>query len=161
MTLHLLLSLTKMVSLISDANKASIDDAFNSIHDTFRRPIKAFKDGKRVIVSSNPNYNHIYGNRPKTSNVRYEESERLIYARIFYFAGAKPKTPLDATKGDDLKLSIDSGEVRLKMSNEDFNWLGNVNRIEFDSKIFQVISDEIPHGMFTSSYKMLILRSLD
>jgi hypothetical protein len=51
-----------MGSLISDSDKEAFQSVFDDLHDTFAREIKFIQDAKRVILSTDPNYNYLYNN---------------------------------------------------------------------------------------------------
>ena len=48
------------MSLIDDVNKADMRSVMKKVHDTFAREIKFIKDAKRIILSTDPNYNYLY-----------------------------------------------------------------------------------------------------
>ena len=49
-----------MTDLFSDADKSEIASNLLHLHDTFGRDIVVYKEAQKVVVSTDPNYNHLY-----------------------------------------------------------------------------------------------------
>ena len=78
------------MSLIDDANKADMEKVMMSIHNTFARDIKFIQDAKRIILSTDPNYNYLYKSvRGSVSTVKRQITEKVFKARILYVGGRK------------------------------------------------------------------------
>lgn len=145
-----------MASFLSTAQKASLQGVMDSVHDTFKRSLKAFKDGKRVILSTNPNYSHIY--KTATSNTTVEKIETTIEARVYYYARHQDKEAISMTTEDSLKLQQAAALVRIKVKEQDWLFLKNAERIELDSHPFEITSTEMPHGLFGTGFYTLFLK---
>ena len=74
-----------MASLLTAAEKAALQSAFDDLHDTFARDIYIFKEAKNVVMSTNPNYNPIYNqNSSLSQTVTKEVQKKTFRARIMY-----------------------------------------------------------------------------
>lgn len=145
-----------MASLISDSQKASLQSVMSDMHDTFAREIKAFKDGKRVTLSSNPNYSHVY--KSSTSSVETRKVEKTIFARIYYPGSKQDKSTVTLTSADYVKLAQFAAVARIKVAKDDWEFLKDCERITLDESVFQITSTGMPHGLFGSGFYTLNLQ---
>jgi hypothetical protein len=55
-----------------------------------------------------------------------------------------------------------SSTVRIKLKIEDYDYIKDAKRIEFDNRMFHIESDARPHGLFdTSQFITLFLRPIE
>lgn len=146
-----------MPSLISVNQKISLQAVFTDIHDTFKRSLKAFKDGKKIVLSSNPNYSHVYEQRP-LGNITYESVEKTIEARVYYLKSGQEKEAITPAAQGDLTIEQANAHVRLKVTPEDFEFLNTAERIVLDGHVFRISSTEVPHGLFGSGFYTIFLK---
>ena len=150
-----------MGSLISDSDKERFQSVFDDIHDTFARPIKFIQDATRVILSTDPNYNYLYNNvSGQVASVKYKITEKVFKARILYI-GRQSEDAFDAEAGAQIKVDKHVGEVRIKVDAEGYSYLKGTKRCEFDGRKFSVISDEMPHGLFSPYFYTFYLKPVD
>lgn len=150
-----------MGSLIDDAMKASMENAMGDIHDTFARDIICIKDAKRVILSTDPNYNFLYKNvQGSVTSVKREINSRTLKARILY-VGRQNEELFDATTSAQIKIDQVVGEVRIKVGKDDYLYLKGTKRVEFDGRVFTMTSDERPHGLFSPHFYTFYLKPVD
>ena len=150
-----------MGSLISDSEKERFQAVFEDLHDTFARDIKFIKDAKRVILSTDPNYNYLYNNvRGSVASVKYRITEKIFKARILYI-GRQNEDIFDGEAGAQIKVDKHIGEVRIKVDAEGYSYLKDTKRCEFDGRKFSIISDEMPHGLFTPHFYTFYLKAVD
>lgn len=150
-----------MGSLISDSDKEAFQSVFDDIHDTFAREIKFIKDAKKVILSTDPNYNYLYNNvKGQVSSVKYNIIEKTFKARILYI-GRQNEDLFDAEAGAQIKVDKHVGEVRIKVNAEGYSYLKDTKRCEFDGRKFTVITDEMPHGLFVPHFYTFYLKPVD
>jgi hypothetical protein len=145
-----------MASLISDAQKASLQAVMGHIHDTFQREIKAYREGKQVVISSSPGYSHIY--KSASQSVAVQPVERSILARVFYYARSQDKETVPLSGDDYLKLAQAAAVVRIKIKQADWDFLKECERFIIDGTPFQVTSTGMPHGLFGSGFYTLYLQ---
>lgn len=150
-----------MGSLISDSDKEKFESAIDSIHDTFARDIKFIKDAKKIILSTDPNYNYLYNNvKGQVSSVQRKITEATFKARIAY-VGRQNEDLFDGETRAQIKVDKHVGEVRIKVAKDGYQYLKETKRCEFDGRKFTLISDEMPHGLFSPRYYTFYLKPVD
>ena len=150
-----------MGSLINISDKEAFESVFDDIHDTFARDIKFIKEAQRVILSTDPNYNYLYKNvRGGVTSVGRNIVEATFKARILY-VGRQNEGMFDAEVNAQIKVEKHVGEVRIKVDKEGYNYLKETKRCEFDGRKFSIISDEMPHGLFSPKYYTFYLKPVD
>jgi|TARA_A100001015_G_C15036364_1_gene736491 hypothetical protein len=151
-----------MPSLINSNLKAAIEEAMDNMHDTFARTIIAYKDSKRVIISTNEDYNYLY----KNVNGSIEESIRhtiqfdTFKARILY-ADKQGQQMVDGDATASIKIERPVGEVRIKVDQIGYNYIKDAKRIEIDGALFYKNSDVRKHGLLSPRYYTYYLSPTD
>jgi hypothetical protein len=146
-----------MGSFFTDAQKASLQGVMNDMHDTWKKDIRVFKEGKQIVAVTSSNYSHIY-NRPLNSTTTIETIERTVGARIYYYPRYQDKAVTPMSTEDAIKLAAASAEVRIKVQEADYEFMKEVERIVLDGSPFSVASTAMPHGLFGSGFYTFILR---
>ena len=162
-SLHRLCSLgvKKSMSLINDANKADMENVMMSIHNTFARDIKFIQDAKRIILSTDPNYNYLYKSvRGSVSTVQRQITEKTFKARVLY-VGRQEDGLFDAEANAQIKVEKHIGEVRIKVDATGHQYLKDAKRVELDGRMFTVSSDERPHGLFSPQFYTFYLKPIN
>ena len=150
-----------MGSLINNIDKDSLESVFDDIHDTFAREIKFIKDAQKVILSTDPYYNYLYKNsRGQINSVKNKIVEAKFKARILY-VGRQEEDLFDGETNSQIKVDKHIGEVRIKVDSIGYKYLKDTKRCEFDGRKFSIISDEIPHGLFTPHFYTFYLKPVD
>lgn len=138
---------------LSVIQKRSISDVFDSIHLTFARPITIYKDGERVSLSSNSQYNAFY--RQQSSNTEFTEISLETTARIRY---VKADEELFAFKdgssasGNQNKVALPAGSVKIKVNKEAHEFIKDARRVELDGQRFSIVSNARQIAMFGPDY---------
>ena len=149
------------MSLIDDANKEDMRRVMQSIHSTFARDIKFIKDAKRVILSTDPNYNYLYKSvRGSVSTIKREITEKIFKARILY-VGRQEEGLFDSEANAQIKVEKNVGSVRLKVDSVGYAYLKETKRVELDGRLFTISSDERPHGLFSPQYYTFYLKPIN
>lgn len=150
-----------MSSLISDSDKERFESVLDDLHDTFARDIKFIKEAQRVILSTDPNYNYLYKNvRGSVTSIKRDVVEATFKARILY-VGRQNEDVFDREVGAQIKVEKHVGEVRIKVDKTGYEYLKGTKRCEFDGRKFSVVSDEMPHGLFSPRYYTFYLKAVD
>jgi len=105
-----------MANLISDAERDYLESLMDDVHDTFKREIVIFKDAKRVVISTDVNYNFLYNNVSGNFNqtIKQTPQKQTFYARILY--GKKQvEQEIDGSVDSQTNLSLPVGHVRIKL----------------------------------------------
>ena len=149
------------MSLIDDANKEDMRRVMQSIHNTFARDIKFIKDAKRVILSTDPNYNYLYKSvRGSVSTIKREITEKVFKARILY-VGRQEEGLFDSEANAQIKVEKNVGSVRLKVDAVGYSYLKETKRVELDGRLFTISSDKRPHGLFSPQYYTFYLKPIN
>jgi len=151
-----------MASLINNNLKAAIEQAIDDMHETFARSIIAYKDSKRVIISTNEDYNYLY----KNVNGSIEESIQhtvqfdTFKARILY-ADKQGQQMIDGDATASIKVERPIGEVRIKVDQAGYDYIKDAKRIEIDGTLFYKNSDVRKHGLLSPRYYTYYLSPTD
>jgi hypothetical protein len=131
-----------MADLLSSTQKLAYRSVFYDIHDTFVRDIIIFKIPKRTVISSDLNYNFIYGGEQQSVDVTYTPVSGIFQARISW------ENPSTLNGFKDIKEEIHGNIVRLKVKKEVFEFLDNAQHVEIDGRSVQFFGSSQPHGLF-------------
>ena len=96
-----------MASLISAAQKAAFQSAFNDLHDTFARTIYIYKEAQSTVISTNPKYNSIYQqNQSRSQVVSRKVVSSSFQARITYDTDRSQSNLTSPEVESQLKLKL-------------------------------------------------------
>lgn len=149
-----------MASLISASQKASLQSQFFAMHDTFARPIVAFKSATHVTVSTNPNYNPFFNGAPANDVENVYIQSGVFNARIKYNAEQELNLVIGGAT-DQVNLNKADGVVRIKVDVTGAAYFQDVERAEFDGDLFELFTDKRPHGLFTPDFFTFFLKKLN
>jgi hypothetical protein len=130
-----------MASFLTQDQKADYSNVFNDLHDTFARPIIIYKIPKKVIISSDLEYNFAYQDQ-EALTAQYIPVSGIFMARVSW---QDPST-LDGFK--DIKEEIHGNVVKLKVKKDVFDFLDNAQHVEIDGRSVQFFGSTRPHGLF-------------
>ena len=148
-----------MASFLSPSQKASLQSVMDDMHDTFKVTIKAFKEGKKIVLSTNPGYNHLY-QRP-TNGVQIITEEREFEARVWFPPKTQEKSSINVSAQDNLKLQNETVQGRIKVKEADYEYLKDAERITYNGEIYRIASAPRRHGLFGSGYITLYLDKVE
>jgi hypothetical protein len=138
-----------MAEFLSPSERASIAANLLDLHDTFGRDIVVYKEAKKVIISTDPNFNYLYGkagqNTPSVENVPVR---KVFKARVRYDTDRSLEYFGETQTQSKIKRPDSNSVVRLKLKVEDHDYIKDVKRIELDGRMFSIYSDARPHGLF-------------
>lgn len=135
------------MDLIGPDGKNMLEGVIDHIHDTFKRPVYAYRDEQVAILSFNPSYNAMYGSAadPSQDNKTVELAPQTFYCRIFYYN--QFNRPININDSTVLGLDVDVGRARVKCDNAAYEFFKDAKRVEFDNKMFMFHSPK-PVGLF-------------
>jgi hypothetical protein len=140
-------------SYLTTLQKRNIANVFDNIAKTFERTIYGFKDGERISLASNPQFNAFY--RQQSSNTEFSEVSMEIQARIRY---VKSDEELFVFKGGSSnsdnqdKIALPAGSVKIKVNREGYEFIRDARRIELDGNRFSIVSNARQIAMFGPDY---------
>ena len=148
-----------MSSLIPDSEKTLLQNAFDSVHSTFARPVYYFKEAKTVVLQTNPSFNSIYGQQNNAVNktIKKVVQSGVFNARITYDTNKTNSYINDPEIDSQLKLRLPDGYVRIKVDSSGYKTIKETKRVIFDDRTFSIESDVRPHGLFKPSYYTFFL----
>jgi len=147
-----------MASLLTTAQKAALQSAFDDIHDTFARDIYIFKEAQNISISTNPNYNPIYDKNSSLSQTFTKQVQKQSFSARIMYNTDRAEPYLSAPDIDSqLKLRVPDGTVRIKLDKDGYDYIKEAKRIEFDGRRFTIESDVRPHGLFEPTYYTFFL----
>ena len=149
-----------MASLLSDADKTTLNEAMDSLHDTFARDVQIIKEAVKTVTTTNAQFNSVYGTAGATTSLVYTPQSGTYRARVQYL-NQNEEYFADSQLDSQLKIKIPAGSVRIKVSGDAHEYLKDAKRVQLDDRRFTIFSDVRPHGLFNSRYFTYYLRPID
>ena len=149
-----------MASLLTNAEKTTMNEAMDALHDTFARDVQRIKEAKKPVTSPNSQFNSVYGTAGSSTSLVYETQSGTYKARVQYLRQDEEYFS-DSQLDSQLKIKIPAGSVRLKVSGDAHDYLKDAKRIQLDDRRFTIFSDYRPHGLFDSRYYTYYLKPID
>lgn len=149
-----------MPSYFNSSEKEALESVMQNMHDTFARTIFAFKESKKVIVSTDPNFNYLYNNVKGVKQTIHRSQFKAIKARVLYM-DKQQEISFDADVGSQVKLHHDVGEIRIKLDSEGYEYFKDAKRVEIDGRLMFKVTDVKRHGLFSPKFFTYYLRPTD
>ena len=73
-----------MASLLTTAEKTTLNEAMDALHDTFARDIQIIKESVKTVSTSSSQFNSVYGNAGATTSLVYTPQSGRYKARVQY-----------------------------------------------------------------------------
>tara|TARA_Y100000310_G_C20346460_1_gene652258 strand:+ start:253 stop:693 length:441 start_codon:yes stop_codon:yes gene_type:complete len=144
-----------MASLITSEERAILTGTFQDVFDTFKRDIVVYKEPIQIVETisesmifgygeySNPvNYTNSLVSGSFSATIRYQDMQEEDYSSLL---GA------DLTKG--------IVRIKVQKAAKDFIDVGKTEKIEFDDKTFNVVSDVAVKRFLDSEYFVYYLQA--
>jgi len=149
-----------MSSYLSSSEKDAYEQVMQNMHETFARTIFAYKESKKVIVSTDVNFNYLYNNVKGVKTQVNKAQFKSILARVLYMDKQNEVT-FDAQVSSQIKVSHDIGEVRIKLDSEGYEYFKDAKRVEIDGRLMFKVTDVKKHGLFRPKFFTYYLRPTD
>lgn len=140
-----------MASLLSDSEKIEYAGVFGDVHDTFARDVVVWKTPKKVVVSTDNNYNFLY-NEQKSLGVTYIPVSGTFKARVQWGDPAK------LIANPEIKEEIKGNVCRLKVKQDFVNFLDGAAQVEIDGRKVEQVGSSKPHGLFNIDFYTLFFK---
>jgi uncharacterized protein (DUF1697 family) len=147
-----------MAGFLTQGTKDNIKAVIDRIHDTFSRPIVAYKAGQKITIYTSDGYNALYKNNPTVPKQELQQNSKTIYARIKYESFDQDNFYQGSSQE---KIIIPEGAIYIKVNKEGYDWIKLSRTIELDGKTFAVKSPGKPEGMFGPQYYKFLLIPLE
>jgi len=73
-----------MASLLTASDKTTLNEAMDSLHDTFARDVQIIKEAVKTVTSSSAQFNSVYGTAGATTSIIYVPQSGTYKARVQY-----------------------------------------------------------------------------
>ena len=142
-----------MASLISDDEKKILTGVFGDVFDTFKWQIDVYKEPVKTIDTINESALFGYGEEANITNYTYTVQSGSFSGVISY------QDKQDQNYYSELNGPIPMGDVRIKVQQDcrDFIANGKTEKIEFDGKSWNVISDDSVQRFLDSTFYVYYL----
>lgn len=147
-----------MAGFLTDDIISSVRGKFDTLHTTFARNIVVYKVSKQeIIISTNPNYNPIYG---RTNTGRKVEQETVLSetfsARIYYIDADTEE--IDSNQN---KVELPKGSVKIVVKSDGYDYIREATEVKFDNNTFSIESDASPYGFVSNQFYVFYLKPKD
>ncbi len=149
-----------MASLITAAEKTTLNNVMDDQHDTFARAVTIYKDAIETVSTQSSSFNSIYGNAGATTPITYTPQSETVQARIQYGTDFSEDYFTSSKSPNQIRVYIPEGLVRMKIKASDLSSLQEAKRIEFDSQKFSIYGDFRGHGLFDSQFYTVMLKKI-
>lgn len=143
-----------MASLLNETEKNNLTPLIEDLFDTFARDIIVHKQPKKNISQSINNSLAGYGETSIQENIEYIPESKSFKAKIKY------NNDQELAKINDLNNLISKGIVKIKVRQDARDYILNgtkTEKIEFDGKAFNIVSDEAVKKFFNTTYYIFYL----
>lgn len=147
-----------MAGFLNDSTKQNIRNVIDRIHETFARPILAYKYGQKTTIVTTGGYNSLYKKNPNVNPSEIIQNSKIIYARIKYESFDQDNFYQEHSQE---KIIIPEGAIYIKVNLEGYEWIKLSKTVELDGKTFSIKSPGKPEGMFGPQYYKFLLIPLE
>ena len=148
-----------MASYVNAAIKQKTREAYQNLHDTFKRQITVYKTAKVVKIATDDNYNSIYRSG-LDETVSYEEVTQTFFARVVYHK-MDERSLADENFFQQLKINIPHGWIRIIVEQDGWEYLKEARRVEVDGKNYSIKSDGSPKQFWEPEFYEFVLVPVD
>lgn len=148
-----------MASLLNETEKNNLTPLIEDLFDTFARDIIVHKEPKKIIKNINTNSLAGYDENVNPENYEYIPESNIFKAKIKY-ENEQDLAALNHLGG--LRSLISQGIVKIKVRKDARDYIldgRKTEKIEFDGKAFNIISDESVKKFFNTVYYVFYLQT--
>ena len=149
-----------MASLLTNAEKTTLNEEMDALHDTFARDIQIIKEAVKTVTTSNAQFNSVYGTAGSSTSLTYTPQSGSYKARVQYLRQEEDYFT-DSELDSQLKIKMPAGSVRIKVTGDAHDYLKDAKRVQMDDRRFTIQSDYSPHGLFDARYYTYYLKPID
>ncbi|NBP00109.1 MAG: hypothetical protein EBU90_08250 [Proteobacteria bacterium] len=148
-----------MPSLVNEIEKNNLTPLIEDLFDTFARDIVIHKEPKKIINSININSLAGYDETSNIENYEYILESKTFKAKIKYENNQELK---NINNLGGLNSLLSQGVVKMKVRKDARDYIldgRKTEKIEFDGKSFNIISDESVKKFFNTTYYVFYLQA--
>jgi len=153
-----------MSNLVDVDLKASVEQGFEDIFDTFARDITftLYKNPTETILSLDNNFNYDWENKDigNNANITYSEVSQAFPARI-WFMDYEQQLKLFSFEGEKIegiRAARSISKVKIQIKESAHNFIQTATRAVFMGENWSIISDPKKIGIFDFKYYTYILQ---
>ena len=147
-----------MASLLNETEKNNLTPLIEDLFDTFARDIVVHKEPKKIIKNINTNSLAGYDESSNIENYEYIPECQTFKAKIKY----ENEQDLEAARFISLRNLLSQGVVKIKVRKDARDYIldgRKTEKIEFDNKSFNIISDDSVKKFFNTVYYVFYLQT--
>tara|TARA_Y100000004_G_C8919154_1_gene414599 strand:- start:64 stop:504 length:441 start_codon:yes stop_codon:yes gene_type:complete len=145
-----------MADLLTTTERQNISGIIDDVFDTFKRDIVVYKEPTKSVTDVDLDFMFGYDTESQSSNYTYTQVTGAYQATIKYI-----KSNVDDTS-EILNTQIENQVARIKVnrSARDFIENGSNEKVTFDSKNFEFISNDTPKIFLGNTYYYYFVKEI-
>ncbi len=147
-----------MSSLISDSEKASMTGILGDHFDTFKEDIVVYQTPIKTASDINTDFLFGYGALSNITNYTYTQVSGVFNALVN--RGGSPKQDNHLQQAN-LELPMDDVTIKVEQATRDYIKEAKIERIDIDSKSYNVHSTDNQVNFLTKTYYVFSLKETD
>ena len=140
------------MGIFSQAEKDMAEALLKLSTEEFYRDIVVIKDGKKVSISQDINYNYVYRVNSSGKKSYTETPQRMVVQGSILYGSAEQDVWSDPDVKSQLRIKIPSNTVRVRTNKTVYDILKEAKRIELEGIRYSFASDFRPHGLFQNNF---------
>lgn len=138
-----------MADLLTSTERQNISGIVDDVFDTFKRPIVIYKEPIKTINDVNLDFMFGYDAETQSTNYSYTQHTGAYYATIKYMKSTDGDYPSELLNSD---LENQVARIKVNKTTRDFIENGRNEKVTFDNKSFEFISNETPKIFLGNTY---------
>lgn len=145
------------MSLLTDAEKASLQTDFQEAVSTFFRPLVIYQEAEKTVIVSDPNWNPIEAWNQNNTNIQNTPVFSTVSGRILWDKQQEWKylKPYAGQGTDQAQIKVKdqvTRSCRIKVDQSGYNLLATAKKVEVDGVMLDPESQPRPHGLFAPDF---------
>lgn len=146
-----------MADLLTSTERQNISGIIDDVFDTFKRPIVVYKEPSKTVTDVNLDFMFGYDSETQSSNYTYTQVTGSYYATVKYIKSSDGDVPAGL-----LNTELEDQIVRIKVNKttRDFIENGRNEKVTFDSKSFEFLSNDTPKIFLDNTYYYYFVKEI-
>jgi hypothetical protein len=151
-----------MQNFFTPEQKASYEDAFESIHESFGRDVLIIKESKRVLVNpSESSYNYFYSDNSQVSVQEEFIPVSGVFKMRIMWQDPSREILSSANGMDAVRPKIHDNLCRLKMRKDAYDFIAGYKQFIVDERRCDWVGFSKPHGIIAPNFYTIILKEIN
>jgi hypothetical protein len=148
-----------MQNLFTPEQKASYEEVFNSIHESFGRDVTLIKEPKRTLVVQNSSsFNYFYSDDSQDALTEVLVPVSGVFKMRIRWDDPSQELLSSEPGIDVIKPKIHANLCRIKMKQDAYDFLAGSREFLVDGKRCEWVGFSKPHGIIANNFYTIILR---